>query len=510
MKMQLRPYQREAVSAALKVIRADGHPVLSLPTGSGKSLVVAEIARLTLEAGQRVLIVTHVQELVEGNAREFEKLTGIQPGVLCAGLERADKGNDVLFASVQSLYRPAQRREIAPFDVILVDECHLVADKKSGAKFYPMVFDAFPEARRVGLSATPYRLDGEVYGRDGYFTELAYEAGVLELIEAGYLAPLVGVNTLIRVDRSELKKVAGEFEMKGVVLQEDREWLERVVKSVVKFAAGREHVAVFCPGVDTAELAAQVFRESGWSAEFVVGDTEDRSDKLRLWKAGGVRVMCSVNVLTTGFNFPALDCIVCLRPTASQGLWVQMLGRGTRVSEGKKNCLVLDYSGNLLVHGGIAAGVKDAYDEAPVFGGTPVKVSAAPRPELIVMSRRAQHVDELTELDPMFARSSGADAEVREVSYVVIPSKTLSGKRLLMVAYECERAGVRFSAKQFVCTEYDGFAYQQAAGWFARRGRLDFPRSAEKAKLTCHGLPVPRKVRVRKVGKWLNVISEVF
>ena len=88
MKMQLRPYQREAVSAALRVIKAGGHPVLSLPTGSGKSLVVAEVARLALEAGQRVLIVTHVQELVEGNAREFEKLTGIQPGVLCAGLER--------------------------------------------------------------------------------------------------------------------------------------------------------------------------------------------------------------------------------------------------------------------------------------------------------------------------------------------------------------------------------------------------------------------------------------
>lgn len=508
--MELRPYQRDAVSAAVNVIKAGGHPVLSLPTGSGKSLVLAEIARQALAAGQRVLSVTHVQELVEANAAEFERLTGIKPGVLCAGLERRDTADDVLFASVQSLYRPAQRGEIAAVDVIVVDECHLVADKKSGAKFYPMVFDAFPAARRVGLSATPYRLDGEVYGRDGYFTELAYEANVLDLVNLGYLAPLVGVNTLIRVDRSELKKIAGEFEMKAVTLQEDREWLNRVVPSVLALAAERKHIAVFCPSVETAALATEVFREKGCSADYVVGDTEDRSGKLEAWKAGGCRVMCSVNVLTTGFNFPALDCIVCLRPTASQGLWVQMLGRGTRRAAGKKNCLVLDYAGNLLVHGGIAAGVRDAFDESPAPGQPPVKVSAAPRPELIATVKRVQQVSELTELDPMFARSAGADAEVRDVSYVVLPSKTLTGRKLLMVAYDCERNGLRFSAKQFVCTEYDGYAYQQAAGWFARRGCGSFPRSAEKAKTVARGLPCPRAVKVRRTGNWMNVIGEIF
>ena len=508
--MELRPYQRDAVDAAITVVKAGGNPVLSLPTGSGKSLVLAEIARRALAGGKRVLIVTHVQELVEGNAAEFEKLTGLRPGVLCAGLERRDLADNVLFASVQSLYRPAQRREIAGFDVIIVDECHLVADKKSGAKFYPMVFDAFPLARRVGLSATPYRLDGAVYGQDGYFSELAYEANVLDLVSSGYLAPLVGVNTLIRVDRSELKKVAGEFEMRAVTLQEDRDWLEKVIPSALELAAERKHIAVFCPSVETAALATEVFRNHNCGAEYVVGDTEDRTDKLARWKAGGFRVMCSVNVLTTGFNFPALDCIVCLRPTASQGLWVQMLGRGTRIAPDKKNCLVLDYAGNLLVHGGIAAGVREAFDEPLVRGQPPVKVSAAPRPELIAVIKRVQQVSELTELDPMFARSTGADAEVRDVSYVVLSSKTLTGRRLLMVAYDCERNGLRFSAKQFVCTEYDGYAYQQAASWFARRGKMDFPRSAEKARTMAYGLPVPRTVKVRKVGQWINVIGETF
>lgn len=508
--MKLRTYQTEAADAVEAALRAGQHPVVSLPTGSGKSLVCAEVARRYYAAGKRVLVVTHAQELVEGNAREFENLTGIEPGVLCAGLERTDKDHDVLFASVQSLYRPAQRGEIEPFDVIIVDECHLVAGKKSDAKFYPAVFKAFPGAARVGLSATPYRLDGVVYGADGYFTGLAHEVDVLSLIQQGYLSPLVGVNTAIRVDRGALKTVAGEFEMKSVALQEDSEWLAQVVQSVKRLASERKHVAVFCPGVDTAKLAAQVFSEAGWSADYVLGDTDERSEKLKSWKRGEVKVMCSVNVLTTGFNFPALDCIVCIRPTQSQGLWVQMLGRGTRVSEGKNNCLVLDYAGNLLAHGGIAAGVQDAYDEPLVPGSPPMRVSAAARPELVAMSKRAQHVSELTDLDPMFSRAAGADAEVKDVSYVCIPSSNRKGKRLLMVAYECELKGVRFSAKQFVCTEYDGYALQQAARWFARRGCPDFPRSADKARLTCYGLPTPRRVKVRKVGKWLNVIGEEF
>ena len=507
--LELRYYQTDAADAAESAVRAGGHPVLALPTGSGKSLVAAELVRRARERGERVLVATHVQELVQNNAAEFKALTGIEPGILCAGLERTDKGHDVLFASVQSLYSPVRKGEIEPFDLILVDECHLVAGKKSDAKFYPAVFKAFPVASRVGLSATPYRLDGVVYGTDGYFTELAHEVDVLKLVEEGYLAPLVGVNTLLRVNRGALKKLAGEFDMRDVTFQEDEDWLRRVVVSVQELAAGRKHVAVFCPSVDTAELAARLFTLAGWAAQHVVADTDDREGKLGAWKAGAFPVMCSVNVLTTGFNFPELDCIVCLRPTESVGLWVQMLGRGTRVAEGKKNCLVLDYAGNLLAHGGIAAGVREAFDEAPVPGSAPVRVSAAARAEL-VMSKRARHVDELTELDPMFARAAGADCNVEGVSYVCIASSARKGRRLLMVAYDCERAGVRFSAKQFVCTEYDGFALQQAMRWFERRGVRSFPREADKARLVCYGLPAPRKVKVRKMGKWLNVIGEEF
>lgn len=494
----------------MRALGAGEHPVVEVPTGGGKSLIGAEIAHRLYAQGKRVLVCTHVQELVEANAAEFEELTGMAPGVLCAGLERFDKHQDVLFASVQSLYSPVRKGEIEPFDVIIIDEADLVADKNSDAKFYPTLFRAFKAAQRVGMTATPYRMDGLIYGEGKYFTQLVYRVDVLELVEQGYLSPLVGVNTNLRVNRAELSKMAGEFVMSEVALREDEDWLRKVIASVQRLAANRQHVAVFCPSVDVAELSARMFTLAGWPADFIVSETEERSEKLARWKRGELRVMCSVNTLYRGFNFPALDCIVGLRPTESVSLHVQMLGRGTRKAEGKKNCLVLDYAGNILAHGGIAAGMQDAYDESPVAGGAPVKVKAEARPELVAPLKRANHVTELTDADPMFAGAAGADCKVLDVSYICIPSSKIRGQRMLMVSYDCERKGVRFNAKQFVLVEHNGFALQQAAHWFARRGRGDFPRNADKALRLCYGLPVPRRVRVRKVGKWLNVVKEEF
>ena len=143
MKLTLRPYQEEAVEAAWASLRREEHPVIQLPTGSGKALVLAEISHRILNRGGRVLVATHVSELVAQNAAEFQLLSGIEPGILCAGLERSDKGHDVLFASVQSLYRPAQRGEIEPFNLIIVDEAHLCAERDSDAKFYPTAFSCF-------------------------------------------------------------------------------------------------------------------------------------------------------------------------------------------------------------------------------------------------------------------------------------------------------------------------------------------------------------------------------
>jgi len=503
--MKLRKYQQEAVEAVWQALRRGEHPVVSMATGSGKSLVIADLCHRIRANGGRVLIATHVAELVMQNSLEFKALTGIEPGVLCAGLERTDKGHDVLFASVQSLYGPAKRGEIEPFNLIIVDECHLCAERDSDAKFYPTAFSSFPDAYRVGLSATPFRTDGPVWGDGKYFTDLCYETDILELVREGFLSPLIGVNANITLDTKKIKLVAGEFDQRSVEELETDSWLRAVVESVQELASGRKHIAVFCPTVATAERAAEVFTEAGLTASVVVGDTEDRTGRLDAWKAGAFPVMCSVNVLSTGFNFKALDCIVCIRPTTSLSFWQQMLGRGTRTIKGKKNCLVIDYSGNLALHGGICVGMEDSYRETK--SGKVTKVSPKPRPGIV---RKTKTVDEVTDLDPMLASPSGMEGLVRNIVYIVISSKSIEGKQLLMVAYECQiEGGALISANQFICVEYDGWARKKAEEWFALRG-VQAPYTAERAKVMCWGLPEPRTLTIRKKGKYAEVLKEHF
>ena len=505
--MEFRYYQTEAVEAIWDALKRREHPVVHMPTGSGKSLVIADIARRVNERGGRVLIATHVQELVDGNAKEFQKLVGIEPGILCAGLARTDKDHDILFASVQSLYGPAKRQDIPAFDLIIVDECHLVADRDSDAKFYPTTFAAFPDAQRLGLSATPWRMDGPVYGEGRFFTDKCYEISVLQLVNDGYLAPLIGISTIHKLDLDKIKKTAGEYDVKSVEDQETDEWLKECVATTIELAKGRKHIAVFCPTVVVAERAAEIFTYAGLPAAVVVADTEDRGDLLGRWKAGDFPVMCSVNVLTTGFNFPALDCVVCLRPTESLGLWVQLLGRSTRIAPGKKNALVIDFSGNLLIHGGICVGMEECYAQKPEGGVVEVSANPTPKKE----KRKVKTAKELTELDPLLANPKGFRAKLLDLGFMVINSKAKPGKRLLMVTYDCvTENGLLINASAFLCVEYDGFALQQATRWFSRRGEFSFPRNADSARAFCWGLPVPREVTIKKSGKYLNVVEEHF
>ena len=503
--MILRPYQQSAVDAAWRALQAKQNPVIQLPTGSGKSLVLAELAKRVVMAGGRVLIATHVAELVSQNAAEFLQFTGIEPGILCAGLARTDKHHNVLFASVQSLYRPAKRGEIEGFNLILIDEAHLCAEIKSTAKFYPAIFKCFSTAQRCGLSATPWRTDGPIYGEGRYFSDLCYQIDVLNLVHQGFLAPLVGVNAALTLDTSKFKIQAGDFATKSVEDAETDSWLMSVVDNVKKLAEKRKHIAVFCPSVKVAERAAEIFTNFEMPASHVVGDTEDRSGRLNDWRSGKYRVMCSVNVLSTGFNFRALDCIVCIRPTTSLSWWVQCLGRGTRISEGKTNCLVIDYSGNLALHGGICAGIEESYSESK--SGSFDRVSAKP---IEKNKRKTKTVDELTSLDPMLSSPGGLRCNVTGVNYVVLPSKSQIGKKLLMVNYDCQApGGALVNASEFVCCEYEGFPRVKAEQWFKRRGGF-LPDSADKAQTICWGLPSPREINVKKNGKFYNVVKEFF
>nr|WP_246664691.1 DEAD/DEAH box helicase [Rhodoblastus acidophilus] len=363
MQVKLRPYQQESIDALFNYWGADGgNGLLVLPTGAGKSLVLAKICQELLQnwPSMRIGIVTHVKELVEQNAQEILRLWPSAPiGIYSAGVGRRDLRSKIMFMGIQSVHRKVQ--QLGKFDVLLVDEAHLIpknSDTMYG-RFIADCLEAVPDMRLVGLTATPYRLDsGRLDGKGGMFDAIVYEANVRDLIEQGYLSKLISKATLAQIDTKGLHKRGGEF------IQSEMDARARI-PTIIESAVGeicehgehREGWLIFCTGVEhAADVMAEV-RKQGITCETVTGETPKgvRDRIIRDYKAKKIRCLTSVGVLTTGFNAPHVDLVALLRPTLSTGLYVQMVGRAFRLASGKLDALILDFAGNVTRHGPVDA-----------------------------------------------------------------------------------------------------------------------------------------------------------
>lgn len=504
----LREYQTRAFEATLDSLRRGKNPVCAVATGGGKSLIAAALVDRFRSRGGYTLMVTHNRTLVTQNLNALKRYSNdVGVGVYSAGLNSSVVGESATYGTIQTVYRNMDK---LPQDIsaIIVDEAHAVAHKTSSSKMYNALMEKFPNARRIGLSATPYRLDrGVIYDGEGaHFDDLAVEITVLELIELGYLSPLIGLKAADKLDLDGVKITNGDFDTKQVDERITENWLRCVIDKISFLASDRKAILLFAPTVRTAALASQIATEKGISAEYVHGGDDERDDRLKRWEAGEFKLMANCQILTTGYDRPDIDCIVDCAPTESLGKHVQKLGRGTRIADGKRDCLIIDVSGNLERLGGICVGMKELYEEA---GKSMKLTSAEPAPKK--EKRKVRTANELTELDPMLANPKGFRARVLAINFIVINAKQRPGKRLLMVSYECVTGGgLIVAASTFLCVEYDGFALYQASQWFARRGEDSFPRRAEAARSFCWGLPVPREVTIKKNGKHLNIISEHF
>lgn len=504
--MELRFYQQEASDAVIQSLRAGNNPCVQLPTGTGKSLVIADLADRLRSRGGVVWVVTHVKELIVQNLSTLERYAGTSGvGVVCSGLNRKDEGESVTFSTVQSLAARVSRGAIAkPPDIVIVDEAHRIP-LGEGGKLYNSVLGSFRDARRVGFTATPWRLDnGRIYGDHpgAWFNTLAYEKSVSEMVELGYLCPLVGVETEIQLDLSGIDKSAGDYVQKQVGEKQTDSWLAAVVKSVLRLAHNRNHVAVYCPTVEAAEHTAEAFRVAGWPSGVVTGATKNRHEVIDEWKSRGTRVLCSVDVLTTGFDHPALDCIVCLRPTESSSLWCQIMGRATRIYDGKKNSLVLDYVGNLARLGGINMMEDFIVEQDGKVKTTRAATGRAPKAEKKKSNTLAAH-------DPMAGKAGDMNVYVQDVSYLTIGSRTQPGKSMILVSYDClTEQGYTLSVSDFVLCEYSGYARERAEQWVKRRGGGYLPHRASEAINLCYALPTPRGLKVQRNGKYWNVVKE--
>lgn len=366
MALQLRPYQSASIQALYDYWGGGGgNGLIVLPTGAGKSLVIAELCRTLLEffPRMRIGVITHVRELVEQNAMELMRLWPQgrhHIGIYSAGLGRRDLHSRILFMSIQSVHKKVEL--LRGFDLILVDEAHLIprsADTMYG-RFIKACRSLIPDMRLAGLTATPYRLDSGRLdrGKDRLFDEIVYEAHVGDLIRDGYLSKLISKATLSEIDVSGVhvrggEFIAGELERAAMVPS----IVQAAVKELVELGAERRGWLSFCSGVEHAVMVRDEIRDHGISCEVVTGDTPagERASIIRRYKAREIRCLTSVAVLTTGFNAPHVDLIAMMRPTLSTGLYVQMVGRGFRLADGKDDCLVLDYAGNVRRHGPIDA-----------------------------------------------------------------------------------------------------------------------------------------------------------
>ena len=509
--MQLRSYQQRAVDAAIASLRAGDNPVLQLATGTGKSIILSTLAA----AFQRVWVLTHVQQLVEQNAATYEAVIGRRAGIICAGLGRSDRDAAVTFATVQSIMAPALKGELPKPDLIIIDEAHRVPHSSDEPSQYEKLLRAYPNAQRVAMTATPWRMDnGLIYGEGEqyWFNRLAFTYNVADAVREGWLSPLVGVETEVQLDLEGVTE-NDDYVMKEVGERETAKWLAQVAASVARLAATRKRVAVYCPTITAAMRAAIAISDvAGWKTEVITGNMSQaqRAIIFKAFRAGEVRVLCSVDTITTGFDLPALDCIVCLRPTLSSSLWVQIQGRGTRLFEGKKNCLLLDYVGNLQRLGGVDV-IETFVREKNGEASEPIAAVAEPRTR--TARRVLPGVKTLLPIDPMTGQQatdgSTLEVQVHAVSAVAIPTRRNPSAPVLLVQYTCTTAeNARIDASLFITTERP-----TAADWqfFKRRSlAVNLPSPARQLLWQVRGAQIPNTVKVQKRGRYWNVIAESF
>jgi DNA repair protein RadD len=529
---ELRPYQKEAVEAVYDHLRTrDDNPCIVLPTGTGKSLCLAQIAADAVQKWSgRVLILAHVKELLEQNADKIRVLCPeLDVGVYSAGLNSRDTDHAVIVAGIQSVYNKAC--ELGPFDLIVIDEAHLLNSDAEDSMYKLFLNDMKvinPHVRLIGLTATPFRMKGGLICKpENLLNHICYEAGLKEMIAQGYLSPLVSRAGRAEACFDKLHIRGGEFISSEVEsLMDNSQLVDAACREIVSLTQDRNSVLIFTSSVEHCQHVADKITEySRMECGIVTGSTSAglRAEILSRFKGEEVpadffsskeplKYLANVNVLTTGFDATNTDCIVLLRPTNSAGLLVQMVGRGTRLHPGKQDCLVLDYGGNIMRHGPVdMIKVKEpgtSNGEAPAkkcpeclalihaaYMTCPECGFKFPQPEKSNLNAHAESAGVLSGQVDYF------NYDVHGVEYSVHLKRGVpdDAPKTMRIEY-C--IGFNQYKSEWVCPEHTGYARRKFEAWWKKRSEVTPPVSAvEAVRLADDGaLAKPSKIIVKSVA----------
>jgi DNA repair protein RadD len=533
----LRDYQSESVAAAWDCCRDKKNPLIVLPTGAGKSLVIAQLIKDAIGWDGRIVVLAHRKELLEQNAAEIEGLTGCEVGIYSAGLNRKEPGSDIVCAGIQSIYKNAElldRRHL-----VIVDEAHLIPDDQTTmyGRFLADIRAINKTVFVIGLTATPFRTGEGELTEGELFDRICYEAQISDLIKAGYLSQLTNEKTNCEVDSSKLPKARGEFTTRGMESAFDQITVA-AVEEILSSTRDRKSVLVFCAGVNHAEKVKQEFEtKTSEPVALITGETLplERAAYIRDFKAGEIKYLINVNVLTTGFNATRIDCVAVLRSTTSAGLFAQMVGRGLRTHDGKENCLVLDFGQNTQRHGalddpdfGRKKSKSDEEGEAPkkscpkCDAVCSISVRVCPDCHFVFSDEEpgpkheatADHSAEILKRFPQDAR----EYRVSDVRWNFNRAKA-EGKRDTMrvdyYVYKDEEEGNLADTMQiseWVCIEHEGFALKKAKEFWADHSANMFPDSIWDALAVFNegGTRKPVKITAKRDNGFWRVTQREF
>jgi len=537
--MKPRPYQLDAVNSIYNYfMMADGNPIVAMPTATGKSVVIGEFIRGIYQyyPHQRVMMLTHVKELISQNMEKLKAIWPLAPaGIYSAGIGRKESHFPITFAGIGSVAKKAEF--FGHQDLILIDECHLVSDKDTTMyrSFLTALKKVNPKLKVIGFTATKYRLGLGMLTEGDLFTDVCFDLTGLEafnrLIDDGYLTPLIPKRTAMLYDVSEVGMSGGEYKAGELQAAVDKSELTyAAVRETVELGHDRLKWLVFASGIEHAEHVASMLDTFNIPTCVIHSklSNEQRDERLEGFKQGKYRAAVNNSVLTTGIDIPSIDLIAVYRPTGSPGLWVQILGRGTRtmyapgfdletrdgrlaaIAAGpKQNCLVLDFAGNTRRLGPINDPVIPKAKGKGGGGTAPVKVCEVCNTYNHAAARycvycKAEFPKELKINDTAYTdeiiKTSIPQVEPFKVDRVIYTLHTKIGRPpSLQVAYYC---GLRM-IREWVCFEHTGFALHRAHEWWKMRSWDEPPETIVEVLKAANTLKVPTHIRV-----WVKKVND--